>query len=361
MNIAVIGGGITGLSIALESAKRGAKVTLYERGKIMEGTSRASTKLLHGGLRYLENLEFGLVKESLKERSWWLKNVPKLAKPIKLHLPIYKNSIRSKFKYKIGLSLYDFLAGKNNIQKHKWLDKSLFIKKNKDLNCDMLSGGFVFYDGQMDDYELGCWVADQAIKKGVIIKENCEVYNISDVGKFCISNINNKSYNSRLFDFIIIASGSYTEEILVKSNIKSNFKINHVRGSHIIIDKCIKNGYFFEYPNEKRIFFVLPYKNQTLIGTTEKKQDLIDPIICSKEEKDYLIKGYNYYFKNKIQEKDIIKDFSGLRPLISSNKSDSKSSREYAIQKNNKILSVFGGKWTTSRSLARDVCDKIDL
>ena len=98
-----------------------------------------------------------------------------------------------------------------------------------------------------------------------------------------------------------------------------------------------------------------------MIGTTEERQDLLDPIICSPKERDYLIKGYNHYFYNKIEEKDIVESFSGLRPLISSKKSDSKSSREYAIQKNNKILSVFGGKWTTSRALARNVCDKINL
>ena len=114
MNLAIIGGGITGLSIALESAKRGANVTVFERNKIMMGTSNSSTKLLHGGLRYLENLEFRLVREALIERAWWIKNVPSLAKPIEIQLPIYRDLSRSSFKYKLGLWLYDKLAGNKN-------------------------------------------------------------------------------------------------------------------------------------------------------------------------------------------------------------------------------------------------------
>ena len=116
MKVAVIGGGITGLCIALESAKRGANVTVFERNKIMMGTSNSSTKLLHGGLRYLENLEFRLVREALIERDWWIKNVPSLAKPIEIQLPIYRGLSRSSFKYKIGLWFYDKLAGNKNIK-----------------------------------------------------------------------------------------------------------------------------------------------------------------------------------------------------------------------------------------------------
>ena len=362
MNIAIIGGGISGLCTALESANRGANVTLYERGEIMKGTSNASTKLLHGGLRYLENLEFGLVRESLKERAWWLKNVPSLAKPIELHLPIYKNLLRSKYKYKIGLWLYDQLAGKNNIKKHKWLSRSLFVEKNKGLNSELLDGGFVFYDGQMNDYELGIWVAEKAKSLGVKIKEYHEISNISTDGKFTFLNKkNNNGDDSKLFDHVIIAAGSYTEQLLVKSNITPNYKINHIRGSHILIDRHIDKGYFFEYPNQKRIFFVLPYKNQTLIGTTEEIQKLSDPVSCSNKEKNYLIKGYNHYFCDKICLNDIVSQFAGLRPLISSKKKYSNSSREYAIQKNNKVISIYGGKWTTSRALARQICNQINL
>lgn len=363
MNIAIIGGGITGLCIALEAAKKGAQVTIYERNKIMQQTSSSSTKLLHGGLRYLETLNFGLVREALIERAWWLENVPELTQPIELHLPIFKTSTRSKVKYKLGLWLYDRLAGKKNIQNHKWLNKSLFITKNKELNPDALKGGFVFYDGQMLDYELGCWVADKARSLGVVIKEHHEVTSIDINGILGVLDKNpseiesEKNSVSNTFDFIINASGSHTEQLLIDSAIKPEYKIDHIRGSHIIIDRSISHGYFFEFPNEKRIFFVLPYKKQTLIGTTEEPQSLSEPIQCSAKEKDYLIHGYNHYFSNPINKDDIIYDFAGLRPLIRSRKDFSKSSREYAIQLNHKLISVYGGKYTTAMSLAKKLCE----
>jgi len=318
---------------------------------------------LHGGLRYLENLEFGLVRESLIERSWWIDNVPNLAKPIQLYLPIYKDSLRSRLKYKLGLLLYDILAGKKNIKNHKWLNKFLFIKNNRILNSQNIEGGFVFYDGQMDDYKLGCWVANKAKQSGVKIKENHKITNISSTGRLIFLNksLNIKKNESRVYDKIIIAAGSYTEDLLTANNISPKYKINHVRGSHIIIDKYIDTGYFLEYPKEKRIFFVLPYKNQTLIGTTEEEQKLNEPIKCSQKEIDYLIKGYNTYFKHKITNDDIVKVFSGLRPLIRSNKNYSKSSREYAIQHYDKLTAVYGGKWTTSRALARKICNQIKI
>lgn len=364
MNIAIIGGGITGLCIALEAAKKGAQVTVYERNKIMQQTSSSSTKLLHGGLRYLETLNFGLVREALIERAWWLENVPSLTQPIELHLPIFKSSTRSKVKYKLGLWLYDRLAGKKNIQNHQWMDKSSFIANNKELNPADLKGGFVFYDGQMLDYELGCWVADKARSKGVEIKEFHEVKGVDTNGTLSVINRNpaegestGKS-SSYTFDFIVNATGSYTEQFLIDNAIKPDYKIDHIRGSHIIIDRPLSHGYFFEYPNEKRIFFVLPYKKQTLIGTTEEAQSLTDPIQCSSKEKDYLIHGYNHYFSDPINKNDIVDHFAGLRPLIRSRKNFSKSSREYAIQLNHKLISIYGGKYTTAMSLANKLCKK---
>ena len=219
-SIGIVGGGINGLSIAWESAKRGADVTLFERNKIMEKTSRASTKLLHGGLRYLEHLEFNLVKESLHERNWWLNNVPSLTNKIELHLPIFSNSSRSRLKYKLGLWLYDKLSGSKNIKNHKWISKANFIKKNEELKSEKLKGGFVFYDGQMYDYELGCWVADKSKEEGSKIYENCEVKNLSVNGNLGV--INNGNLKKYSFDFIINASGSFTEKILINNNIKSH-------------------------------------------------------------------------------------------------------------------------------------------
>ena len=309
-------------------------------------------------------MELRLVKEALTERAWWLENVPDLTKALELHLPVFKSSFRSKVKYKVGLWLYDILAGNKNIAHHQWLNKSAFIAKNRDLNASTLKGGFVFYDGQMLDYELGCWVADKARAKGVEIKEYQEVSNVNTNGTLWVLNGNSSEIESKrkpvsnTYDFIINATGSHTEQILIESGVKPKYQIDHIRGSHIIIDRQLSHGYLLEVPNEKRIFFVLPYKKQTLIGTTEKAQSLADPIQCSIEEREYLIQSYNHYFSIPINKDDIVDSFAGLRPLIKSCTNFSRSSREYAIQQNNKLVSIYGGKWTTSRALANKICEK---
>ena len=367
MNIAIVGGGINGLCIALEAATRGANVTVFEKKQIMGKTSSASSKLIHGGLRYLENFDIKLVKEALEERAWWLENVPSLTKPIEFHLPIYNSSVRSRTKYKIGLWLYDKLAGQKNIGKHAWLSKSEFFEKNQKLKSNKLIGGFVFYDGQMLDYELGCWVAEQAERIGVKINENVGISDISVNGTIRVINeasiLKNKHFNiiSKPYDFIINATGSHSEQLLIDSGIKPKYQLDHIRGSHLIVDLPLSHGYFLEVPKEKRIFFVLPYNNQTLIGTTEVCQSLAEPIKCSKEEEEYLINAYNHYFVNSICEEDVIDRIAGIRPLIKSGRNFSKVSREYAIQQNNKLITVYGGKWTTAKSLARHVCEKIKL
>ncbi len=366
MRLAVVGGGINGLCVSWEAAKKGADVTLFEKNSIMGATSSASSKLLHGGLRYLETFDFKLVKEALSERNWWIENVPAIVHPLEMHLPVFKSSNRSKLKYNIGLWLYDILAGKKNIHNHRWLNKSLFTCKSRILKSDELIGGFIFYDGQMQDYELGCWVAEQAKNEGVVIKENIGITRFNTQGGIFITNANeeknllNYSYLNN-YDFVVNTSGSYAEQLLIDSLVEPKFSIDHIRGSHIIIDRSIPNGYLLEVPFDNRIFFVLPYKNQTLIGTTEVRQKLNEEIRCSKLEEEYLVNAYNNYFVQKICKNDIINSFSGLRPLIKSKNDFSKASREYAIQQDDKLVTVFGGKWTTARSLAKHVCDRIGL
>ena len=371
MRIAVIGGGINGLCISGEAARRGANVILFEENEIMRATSSATSKLLHGGLRYLENFEFKLVREALKERNWWIENVPDLVHPVEIHLPIYKSSLRSKAKVKAGLWLYDMLAGSKNIQRHRWHDRNLFCEQNKQLKSVELNGGFVFYDGQMFDYELGCWVAKQAVSKGVRLNEQSKISKLDaygcihiDNGKRSVLEPNIETSQSELlnkYDFVINASGSFAEQLLIDNGITPKYQIDHIRGSHLIIDQPLSYGYLFEVPKDKRVFFVLPYKNQTLLGTTEIRQILSDPIQCSSEETEYLISAYNHYFIKTISKKNIVNSFTGLRPLIKSRKHVSKASREYAIQQNNKLITIYGGKWTTARVLANHVCDKIKL
>jgi glycerol-3-phosphate dehydrogenase len=160
MKIAVIGGGINGIMTAWELCKHHHDVILFEKNTLMSQTSSASSKLLHGGLRYLENFEFRLVKEALIERQWWINQVPDLARPLKIFIPVYKQSRRPAWLYKIGLYLYDLLAGKQNIGKHQNHSKASMQELCPELKMNGLIKCFSYYDGQMDDYQLGLWAVD---------------------------------------------------------------------------------------------------------------------------------------------------------------------------------------------------------
>ena len=353
MKIVVIGGGINGLCCAWQLALSGASVKIIEKSTIMNQTSSASSKLLHGGLRYLENLEFGLVYESLRERNWWLKTVPELTNELHMILPVYKNGPRSKWMIKLGLLFYDILSGKANIAKHKWIPKEELKLISPDLKMENLKGAFRFSDGQMDDYKLGMWVANKAKEDGVKIIENSKVNKIDLDGNIIVNNSAHK------FDRIVNTCGPWAHELIENSNIKGQFKLDLVRGSHILIKSEPDQPYFLQAENDGRIFFVLPYNGNTLIGTTEIRQELNQPIEPSKDEINYLLCEYNKYFVAKKNEDDIIKKFAGLRPLVSSTKNPKDIKREYKIETMGNLINVYGGKWTTAMSLGRKVAKKV--
>lgn len=350
MNVAVIGGGINGIMTAWELLKQGHKVTLYEKDEVMKQTSSASSKLLHGGLRYLENYEFRLVQEALKERQWWIQQAPHLAHPIKLYIPIYKNSRRPAWMYQLGLWLYDKLAGKQNIGKHQGVSKQKIHQVCPELKTDNLIKGFSYYDAQMDDYQLGIWAFQQfKSHKNFTLNQFTTVKTVKEGGGVFFEQNNKK--NQQIFDKVINVAGPWAEQLLIQSNIDSEYNLDLVRGSHILVEKEIGQGYFLEMPNERRIFFVLPYQGKTLIGTTEERQALNDNIQPCEQEIDYLINAYNHYFKTPIIKQSIVQSFAGLRPLIKSASNPNKATREYAIQQNQNLITVFGGKWTTARQL----------
>lgn len=353
MRIAVIGGGINGIMTSWALAKAGHSVDLYEKNKLMTATSSASTKLLHGGLRYFEQGQFRLVYEALRERAWWINAAPHLASPIQLILPVYRNLARPAWKIKAGLVLYDLLAGRLNLGRHQWHTRDELINISPMLKTDSLSGGFTFYDGQMDDLNLGLWAAQQASNAGVLIHENAPVERVDLDAGITING------NRIKYDFVVNIAGPWAKQLLNRSYINSTNELDLVRGSHVLIDEPLDHGYLLQVPEEKRICFVLPYFGQTLVGTTEVRQTLDQPITCSDEEAVYLLNIYNFYFQTSKGISDIYKRFSGVRPLIRTNDDPNKASREYVIEKKGRLITVFGGKWTTSRALGYKVAKEI--
>ena len=354
MKIAVLGGGINGVMIAWELCKANHEVTLYEKNTLMKETSSNSTKLLHGGLRYLENYEFGLVREALKDRAWWIKSAPHLAKPIKIFIPIYKQSRRPAWLYELGLYLYNFFAGENSLGKHQKYMQADMKNLCTDLKDEGLLKGFSFFDGQMDDYKLGLWASEKVKEyKNFVLNENTVVQKVKEEGVVIINN------HQKKFDRVINAAGPWAGQLLKESNIDIKYELDLIRGSHIVVDKKIDNGYFLEAPKERRIFFALPYYEHTLIGTTEVQQSIFDEIKPSKEEVNYLINAFNYYFVDEVKKKDIVKTFSGVRLMVKNSNNPNKIKREYAFQYDKNLISVFGGKWTTAKNLSKKLLKTI--
>jgi glycerol-3-phosphate dehydrogenase len=356
LNIAVIGGGINGLCIAWLLAEHGITVALYEKNELLSETSSASTKLLHGGLRYLEQGSFKLVYEALHERAWWLENAPQVTNRLAIFLPVYKDMNRSRWKIKLGLWLYDRLAGKYGIGKHQWVDIETVNERFPGIKSKGLLGGYQFYDGQMQDVELGNWVVDKVRELGVYISTHTEVSqcHLDGTLKFATGEI-------RQYDFLVNVTGPWAEKLLQDSGISSPINLDLVRGSHIFLRDTISTGLMLEHPEDGRAVFILPYQDKTLVGTTEVRQSLNDNIHCSDEEKKYLLNAYNHIFTNKKSERDICGEFSGIRPLLKSSKDSNKASREYYVERNDKLINVWGGKWTTARSLARHVVDVMKI
>ena len=339
--------------VAWELAKAAHSVDLFEQGQLMSATSSASTKLLHGGLRYLENGEVSLVREGLRERAWWLQAAPHLTQVIELVFLVYEDSPRPRWKMKLGMMLYDGLAGARSIGRHRWLSRDEVARLLPNLKREGLQGGYLFRDCQMDDYSLGCWAAEQARSAGVKVHEHTRVDRITTEGVVEVQGI------ARRYDRVMNIAGPWAAEVLRKSGVPHKHDLDLVRGSHLLLDRSIPCGAMLQVRGERRIFFVLPYQGQTLLGTTEVRQSLEEPIECSESEAEYLINAYNAYFGDAITQADVSRSFAGVRPLVHSHRDPSKATREYAIERCGQVISVFGGKWTTSRALAKRVIARV--
>ena len=356
-DIFIIGGGINGAGIARDASGRGLKVYLAEKGKVGSATSSWSSKLIHGGLRYLENYEFKLVAESLREREVITQIAPAITKPLPFVIP-HTKKLRSKLLIRLGLFLYDNLGGKTKIPKSS---KVIFAKQYQNILQSKFTEGFRYYDVQVDDKKLVEMNIDDAKKMGAIIAEDTKVINANRIDNYWEITLNN---NEKIKSKILInAAGPWINEIVnnvLKINAKKSIRL--VRGSHIITKKLYDEEVAFTLQNEdNRIVFVIPYKGEySLIGTTEVDVDTPDNPSISNEEKIYLINTINNHFIKQISQEDIVETYSGIRPLIEDFKDATKVTRDYIFDLNEDeskapLLNIYGGKLTTYRKLAENV------
>lgn len=358
-SIAVIGGGINGLCIAWELAWRGWHVELFERGQCLSQTSSASTKLLHGGLRYLEQGHLALVAESLRERARWLREVPQHCSWLPLLLPIYPRQHRPAWQWRFGLGLYDGLALGQLPGFARWLTTAEVRAVHPDLVHEELQGAWQFWDGQMDERALGQWVMRQARRSGVRIHEQQAVEAVSPTAWITTADGDRLS-----FDWVVNAAGPWAVQLLERSEISSSVQLDLVRGSHLLVPVpagCVlpRQGLFVELPRSKRIAFLLPYQGELLVGTTEETQALQEPVAASPSEKALLheLVGQNLPSWDASARRQG-RFFAGLRPIVRSSANVSQASREALVERQGQLISVFGGKWTTARALASRLVDQ---
>ena len=309
----------------------------------MKATSRASSKLLHGGLRYLGNFEFRIVREALRERDAWLRRVPELARPLSIVIPIYKTSRTGRLKMGVGLFLYRFLAPRSPHSAYRWLAPH---ELGPGVIREGLLGGYEFFDGQSDDYRLGLWVLEQAQNCGVQVRTQTEVVSVSEDGEVAWHDAPGKAdapgnsdedtkgaVLTEKFDRTVNVAGPWAEALCEASGIEFPFQLDLVRGSHLVLDRPCPQAYLLEVPDEDRLFLVLPWQGNTLVGTTKMRQSIDEPIECSDAEITYLLQAFNVSMQQKATRADVIETFAGVRPLIKSAKNPTRATREYALHK----------------------------
>jgi glycerol-3-phosphate dehydrogenase len=358
VRLAVIGGGINGAGIAWELARRDYDVTLFEKGRCGAQTSSATTKMIHGGIRYLERCHFGLVRESLRDRAWLLEHLPSLVKPIEILLPVYDDSPRSRLTLRAGLTLYDLLAGRDNIARHQSLS-SEEVMARLPLTSAGLRGGFVYFDAQVDDYALARTVVSSAIEEGATVREQTPVTALRRDGKVWIVTT---SAGDERFDFVVNAAGPWMNALLADNRIRSRYRLSLVRGSHLVLKKRVAEaGMLLQSVSDRRVFFVLPWKETTLVGTTEvMHHGSLDDVSATDAEVEYLIERFNRYVREPISRDDVASTFAGVRPLVGRSTNPSALARDYRLERRGNLLNVFGGKMTTFRSLAEKAAMRVD-
>lgn len=372
-DVIVIGAGINGSGIARDAAMRGLKVLLLEKGDIGGGTSSWSTRLIHGGLRYLEHGEFRLVRESLRERACLMNIAPHLVRSISMVVPIYKGARRGLWTMRAGMLAYDVLSFDKTLPRHQMLSRAEALHKLPGLSPDGLLGGAVYYDAQVEFAER--LVLENALSA---IENNAKVFTYASVDKLLIENgiARGVEYTDELTgarhsargEIIVNAAGPWIDQLLDEAGAASPRLIGGTKGSHIIVgpfEGAPASAIYVEAEADQRPFFIIPWNGKYLIGTTDIRYDGdLDHVLIESEEIDYLLRETNRIIPaaNLVREK-ILYSYAGIRPLPFTGEKDEKDiTRRHFIRRHPQVTNIFsivGGKLTTYRSLSEETVDLI--
>lgn len=368
-DIIVIGGGITGAGIALDAVSRGLKVALVEKKDFAWGTSSRSTKLIHGGLRYLKQFEINLVREVGRERAIVHRNARHLVVPEKMLLPIIEGGSLGKALSSIGLWVYDFLADVEREERRKMLDKKDVIKAEPLLRTDILKGGGLYFEYRTDDARLTIEVLKSAVNRGAACLNYAEVTGYLYTGKQVkgVKIVNQLSGDSFVIRAkkIINATGPWVDQLrkLDAGKVKGT-RLHLTKGVHIVVPRArlpIKQAVYFDVQADDRMQFAIPRDGITYIGTTDTTYDgKTDRPRSKGEDVDYILESTNHMFPGiKLTRKDVISSWAGLRPLIhQEGKDPSELSRKDEIfTAKSGLISIAGGKLTGYRKMAERIVD----
>lgn len=366
-DLIVVGGGITGAGVALDAASRGASVALVERNDFASGTSSKSSKLVHGGLRYLENYEFGLVREAAQERDLLRVLAPQLVEPIPFVLPVSDRWARARFG--AGLWAYDALASFKNLQVHRYLGVEETETAIPVLPKGKIKGGFLFYDCKNDDVRLVMEVLVQAVRFGATVVNHCSVTNIEGSEQGCIVSLHDSVSGDALELHgrrVISAAGVWGDVIEKRTNPDAEPRTRPSKGIHLAFrrDKLPlgREAAFIPDVERERMLFVIPWLDAVIVGTTDTAYsgDLDRPSV-EDSDRSYVLDSINAVFRLDLSEDDIAGAWAGLRPLVQGKAgSTADLSRNHTIYDVAPgVVGITGGKLTTYRRMAKDVVDRV--
>lgn len=366
-DVIVVGGGATGLGAALDAASRGYKTVLFEQADFAKGTSSRSTKLVHGGVRYLAQGDVALVREALYERGLLLKNAPHLVKNESFIIPNYE-WWGGAF-YTIGLTLYDLLAGKLSLGRSKHISKKEVIRRIPTIKQAGLYGGVVYHDGQFDDSRLAVNLAQTCIEKGAVV---LNYFNVSGLVKqqnrvsgVEVKDIETGNTYTVKGKTVINATGVFVDDLLRMDEPGRRPLVKPSQGVHIILDKSFMDGddaLMIPKTDDGRVLFAVPWHDKLVVGTTDTplNQHSLEPVALE-EEIEFILRTSARYLVKAPARKDVLSVFAGLRPLAAP-QGDSAKTKEISrshkiIVSRSGLITITGGKWTTFRRMGEDTID----
>lgn len=368
-DIAVIGGGASGLGVALDALSRGLSVVLVDKSDFAKGTSSRSTKLVHGGVRYLAQGDVMLVLEALKERGRMLQNAPHLTHNQPFIIPIY--SWFDRLQYSIGLKIYDWMAGRLRLGKSKFISKKETKDRLPQIKEKGLMGGVVYHDGQFDDARLALSIAQTCDAMGGCLVNYMQVAGLSKSesgqvnGVQVKDNLTKKRYQIHA-KMIVNATGVFADKILQMDQPDAPKSIQPSQGIHLVLDQSFlggKDALMIPKTSDGRVLFAVPWLDKLVVGTTDtlREKAKLEPEALSKEI-DFILETAQGYLDKTPTRKDVKAVFAGLRPLAAPKEGSTKTkeiSRSHkVIVSDSKLISITGGKWTTFRKMGEDTVEE---